>query len=174
MNRKKNLSLALNLLMLASGMFMLAYASVPLYRLFCEVTGFGGTTKTASASPTQVSERTLRIRFNADTDAALPWHFGPAQAELEIHPGQQALAFYTAGNLAPTAITGHATYNVVPAKAGAYFNKIECFCFKNQTLQPGQEVTMPVSFFVDPAIEHDPDMADVNTITLSYTFFRAK
>ncbi len=174
MTPKKNLSLAVNMLMLAAGMFMLAYASVPLYRLFCDVTGFGGATRKAGVEPTRISERTITIRFNADTDQNLPWDFKAEQLEIKIHPGERSLAFYTAKNTANVPTTGHATYNVVPNKAGMYFNKIECFCFKNQTLQPGQKVNMPVSFFIDPDIDNDPNMADVTTITLSYTFFRAK
>lgn len=174
MNRKKNLSLVVNLLMIVVGMSMLTYASVPLYRLFCDMTGFGGATKAATTLPDRISNRTITVRFNADRDQNLPWEFKTSQLEIPVRPGERSLAFYTAKNEANAATTGHATYNVVPNKAGAYFNKIECFCFKNQTLQAGQKVTMPVSFFIDPEMDNDPEMDDVTTITLSYTFFRAK
>jgi cytochrome c oxidase assembly protein subunit 11 len=174
MTNKKNLSLVINLLMIVVGMSMLTYASVPLYRLFCSMTGFGGATKEAKALPDRISSRTITVRFNADIDQNLPWDFKASQLEIPIRAGERALAFYTAENTATTATTGHATYNVVPNKAGMYFNKIECFCFKNQTLQAGQKVNMPVSFFIDPDIDSDPNMADVTTITLSYTFFKAK
>lgn len=167
----KNQRLALTLLLLAGGMGMLAYASVPLYRLFCQVTGFGGTTTTAAHAPGVVTTRMITVRFNADIDRNLPWRFAPEAVSKEVHVGQEILTYYTAENLTDRAITGHATYNVVPHKAAPYFAKIECFCFTDQTLSARQKVHMPLSFFIDPAILEDKEMQDVDTITLSYTFF---
>jgi cytochrome c oxidase assembly protein subunit 11 len=156
--------------------FMIAgsFASAPLYRMFCQVTGFGGATVRADKAPTSVLERTVTVRFNADTDPGLAWEFKPAQRAVEVRLGEQTLAFYTARNLSNVPITGTATFNVTPDKAGGYFAKIACFCFTEQTLAPGQSVDMGVSFYVDPDMAKDPNMGDVNTITLSYTFFRAK
>lgn len=168
---KKNRSLAVNLLLLVSGMVMLAYASVPLYRVFCQVTGYGGTPTTAEQAPATMSNRQITIRFNADIDSNLPWQFAPEDVSKKVRVGQETLTYYTAENRADHAITAHAIYNVVPHKAAPYFAKIECFCFTDQTLSAKQKVHMPVSFFVDPAIMDDPEMDDVDTITLSYTFF---
>lgn len=172
---RANTHLAVNLVLLAAGMLGLAYASVPLYRLFCEMTGYGGTTREAQPAPNmKIGTRQFTITFNADTDPNLPWNFHPNQPKLSTHTGEQTLTHYTAKNTSNQRITGHATYNVIPFAAGAYFNKIECFCFKEQTLEAGQSVDMPVLFFIDPAIENDPDMKNVKTITLSYTFFPVK
>ncbi len=153
------------------GMIGLTAASVPLYRLFCAVTGYGGTTSVAERAPTEVSDRTITVRFNADIDPKLPWAFRPAQRAVEVRIGEQSLAFYEAASRADRPVVGTATYNVTPHKAGYYFSKIACFCFDQQTLQPGEAVEMPVSFFVDPAILDDPNTQDVREITLSYTFF---
>lgn len=166
--------MALNLFALAAGMVMLAYASVPLYRLFCEITGYGGTTKQASIAPQNISNRTINIEFNTDIDPALNWEFKAGERSHKVKIGEQALTYFVAHNRENYAVTGRAVYNVVPFKAGAYFSKIECFCFTEQTLAAGQKVDMPVSFFIDPAMLNDPDMDDVKTITLSYTFFSAK
>ena len=155
------------------GMVGLAFASVPLYRLFCQVTGYGGTTQVAESAPVEVGERVVTIRFNADTARDMPWRFSPEQREISVHVGEETLAFYKAHNPADRRITGTATFNVTPLKAGVYFQKIDCFCFTEQTLEPDQTVDMPVSFFVDPAIDEDPNLDDVKTITLSYTFFPA-
>jgi cytochrome c oxidase assembly protein subunit 11 len=158
------------------GMVALAFASVPLYRLFCQVTGFGGTPQRieADAAPAEaVSNRIVTIRFNADVNSSLPWSFQPVQRSLELRVGERALAFYRATNHSDRAVTGTATFNVTPDKAGPYFDKIQCFCFTEQTLAAGQTVDMPVSFYVDPAILNDRGLDDVDTITLSYTFFRA-
>ncbi len=154
-------------------MLLLAYASVPLYRLFCQVTGYGGTTQEAAHAPGHVLDRVITVTFNADTDPALPWDFKPGESRHKVKVGEQAMTWFLAHNRAKTAITGRAVYNVVPFKAGAYFVKIQCFCFKEQTLGPDERAQMPVSFYIDPAIMDDPEMADVKTITLSYTFFRA-
>jgi cytochrome c oxidase assembly protein subunit 11 len=169
----RNRTVVLLSLGVVAAMFGLVAASVPLYQLFCQVTGFGGTTQRAEAPSAVVSDRTITVRFNADVNSRLPWRFHPEQRDLTLAIGESGLAFYQASNLSPRAITGTATFNVTPYKAGPYFNKIECFCFTEQTLQPGETVDMPVTFFIDPAILDDPNLADVHTITLSYTFFEA-
>ena len=173
--QNKNTKLVVNLLALVVGMFLLAYASVPLYRLFCATTGYGGTTRTGEAGANRrVFDRTITVTFNADIDPGLPWHFAPLQKEIKVKVGQSALAHFEAINETKGPITGHATYNVLPFKAGSYFVKVACFCFTEQTLAAGQRVDMPVSFYIDPSIMDDPEMADVKTITLSYTFFPVK
>ncbi len=168
----KNARTAVVLGALVLGMGALAFASVPLYRLFCQVTGFGGTTQVAEALPVAEGTRLVKVRFNADVDPKLPWRFMPEEREVALRVGEQGLVFYKARNLAEAATVGTATFNVTPAKAGQYFNKVACFCFEERRLESGQEVAMGVSFFVDPAIEDDPNLAEVTTITLSYTFFR--
>ena len=169
----RNRAVALLAMGVVAGMIGLAYASVPLYRIFCQVTGYGGVTQRAETAPEVVAGRKITVRFNADVNSELPWRFGPEQREMTLAIGETGLAFYRATNLSARRVTGTATFNVTPFKAGPYFDKIECFCFTEQVLEPGQTVDMPVSFFVDPAILDDPDLADVHTITLSYTFFRA-
>lgn len=172
--RRRNRSFLIGLMALAFGMVGLAYASVPLYQLFCQVTGYGGTTQRAEAAPGTVLERTVKVRFNADVNAGLPWSFRPNQREVTVKLGETVLVSYHAENRGKEPVTGTAVFNVTPEKTGAYFNKIECFCFTEQVLNPGEAVDMPVAFFVDPAIVSDRDAEDVKTITLSYTFFRAK
>jgi cytochrome c oxidase assembly protein subunit 11 len=167
---RRNARTALVLTCVFAGMVGLSFAAVPLYRLFCQVTGFGGTTQVAEVAPEAVGE-TIKVRFNADRSPELPWAFKPSQVEVEVKVGERTMAYYTAENLSDTAVSGTATFNVTPLKAGKYFSKIACFCFTEQTLQPGERVDMPVDYFVDPAILDDPNMADVTTITLSYTFF---
>lgn len=158
------------LLGIVIGMLMLAYASVPLYRMFCKVTGFGGTTREAVVAPGAVSDRIVTVRFNTDTDPKLPWQFtGPGPVKVRI--GETALVAFEARNEAGEATRGTATYNVVPFEAGRYFSKIECFCFQEQRLGPGQSAHFPVSFFIDPAILKDPQLKELSNITLSYTFF---
>jgi cytochrome c oxidase assembly protein subunit 11 len=171
--QRRNLNLLMALVGMVAGMTGLAYASVPLYRLFCEVTGFGGTPQRVAAAPTEVSDRTVRVTFTADVAAGLDWKFQPLQRNLELKVGENKLAFYVAENLESTPVTGRATFNVSPDMFGPYFSKIECFCFTEQTLQPGQRIEMPVSFFIDPAILDDPQLNKLNDVTLSYTFFRA-
>ena len=149
-------------------MIGLTAASVPLYRLFCQVTGFGGTTQMADAPPPAVGDRVVEIRFNADVDKRLPWSFQPAQRQMKLRVGEVGLAFYRARNVSRRDITGTAVFNVTPQKVGIYFNKVE-----QQTLGPGKTVEMPVTFFVDPAIVEDHNLDDVRTVTLSYTFFPA-
>lgn len=172
--RSSNTRIALPLVAIVLGMTGLAFASVPLYRVFCQVTGFGGTTQVADSAAETVLDRKMTIRFNANVDPELPWAFVPEQRAVEVNVGEQGLAFYKAENRSTKPIVGMAVYNVTPNKAGLYFNKIHCFCFDEQRLEPGETVDMPVTFFVDPAIADDPNLDDVETITLSYTFFRAE
>ena len=159
------------LLVLIMGMGVLSYASVPLYKLFCQVTGYGGTTQQVTSPSSQILERRIKIRFDANTKPALDWNFQPVQTSMDISVGQNALAFYQAENTGKDPVVGTATFNVTPEKAGVYFNKIDCFCFVEQLLAPQEAVEMPVSFFIDPDIVNDPNLDDVTTITLSYTFF---
>jgi cytochrome c oxidase assembly protein subunit 11 len=162
------------LLVLITGMGVLSYASVPLYKLFCQVTGYGGTTQQATSPSSQTLERKIKIRFDANTKPTLDWDFQPVETSIDISVGQNALAFYKAKNTGKDPIVGTATFNVTPEKAGLYFNKIDCFCFVEQLLAPQEAVDMPVSFFIDPDIVNDPNLDDVTTITLSYTFFPSK
>jgi cytochrome c oxidase assembly protein subunit 11 len=154
------------------GMLALTAASVPLYDLFCRVTGFGGTTQVADTAPETIADRTIRISFNADRQPDLPWRFQPMQRSMEVRPGENHLAFYVAENRSDEPVVGRAVYNVTPHKVGGYFAKVHCFCFEEQLLQPGERVEMPVSFFVDPAMLDDVNTRDVVEITLSYTFFK--
>lgn len=180
--RAANRNFAGYMLAVAVGVVGLSYASVPLYRVFCQATGFGGTVRdggddafvTPLAAAAPVAGRPLRIRFNADVSAAVPWRFVPAQSEVTVLPGETALAFYTAENRGDVDVTGIATYNVTPSKAGIYFNKVQCFCFDEQRLKRGEKLDMPIFFFIDPEFAVDEHMADVTDITLSYTFFRAQ
>ena len=170
----RNGGTALGLFAMVAGMGGLAYASEPLYRLFCQVTGYGGTTQVADAVQpgTEVVDRFVTVRFDANVNRKLPWEFKPVQKEIRVKIGEQALAFYEATNISDRPIVGTATFNVAPYKAATHFSKIECFCFTEQVLKPGQTVQMPVTFFVDPDIVKDKDAADLTTITLSYTFFQ--
>ena len=163
--------LAIVLASVALGMVGMAYAAVPLYQLFCQVTGYAGTPKRATSASSHVVERTIAVRFDANTSPALPWRFEPAERQMELKLGENRLAFYRAVNDGREPVVGTATFNVTPDVAAPYFNKIACFCFTEQTLQPGQSVDMPVSFFIDPAIMKDKDAAHLTTITLSYTFY---
>ncbi len=170
----RNRRIAVTAFCFAALMVGAAFAAVPLYRIFCQVTGYGGTPQVAETAPATVLERRMTVRFNADTGPALPWEFTPVRRKISIRVGEQALAFYRARNLSDRAVTGTATFNVTPLKAGQYFSKIDCFCFTEQTLAPGASADMPVTFFVDPAIADDPNLDDVTTITLSYTFFETE
>ena len=160
------------------GMGALAWAAVPLYDLFCRVTGYGGTPLVAAAANSggtdRVLDRTVSIRFDASTAEGMPWEFRPARNTVEVRPGETNLAFYEAANPTDRTITGTATFNVSPPSVGGYFVKIDCFCFQEQTLAPGESVTMPVTFYVDPAIADDAETRGIGTITLSYTFFETK
>ena len=167
-----NARVAITLASVVCCMVGLAFASVPLYRLFCQVTGFGGTTQVAESIPEQVSDRRITVRFNADVNPKLPWSFASEERSVELRIGEPGLTFYVATNDADRPTVGTATFNVTPDKAGAYFNKVQCFCFEEQKLASGESMRMGVSFFVDPAILDDPGLDDVDTITLSYTFFR--
>ena len=169
----KNRKVALLFATLVVAMVGLAYASVPLYRMFCQATGFGGTTQRAEAAPEATIDRHMKIIFDANTAPSLPWTFEPVQRSLIVKVGEENFAYYRATNRADHSITGTAVFNVTPDTAGAYFNKIQCFCFTEQTLKPGQSIELPVSFFVDPAIVDDHGMDKVATITLSYTFYPA-
>lgn len=162
-----------SLLLVVCSMTALSFAAVPLYRLFCQVTGFGGTTQIAIAAPDGVFDRLITVRFNSDIAPDLPWAFRPVQREVEVRVGEEKLAFYEATNRSEETLVGAAVFNVTPLKAGLYFSKIHCFCFEEQKLKPGESAEMPVSFFIDPEILRDPNLDDVETITLSYTFFRA-
>ena len=160
----------------ALAMLGLGYASAPLYRLFCQVTGFGGTTQRASeaqAASTQVTASPMSIRFDANVERGMPWRFRPEQVTQKITLGGRHMAIYSALNLSDQPVTGMATFNVEPEVAGKYFNKVQCFCFNQQTLKPGEEVRMPVVYYVDPAILRDPDAKGIEQITLSYTFHPA-
>ncbi|RMD49219.1 MAG: cytochrome c oxidase assembly protein [Alphaproteobacteria bacterium] len=152
--------------------FTLAAAAVPLYNWFCAVTGYGGDTSRADKGADRVLDRTIKVRFDANTDRDLPWRFKPVQREIEVKIGETALIFYEATNLSDEPITGQASYNVAPFVVGSYFTKIACFCFTEQTLQPHETVQMPVTFYVDPEIVDDPEASLVPEITLSYTFHR--
>lgn len=171
---RKNARTGLIVIFVVIGMVGLSFASVPLYSLFCQITGFGGTTQTAEALPDRVVDRTVTIQFNADTNKNLPWYFAPEQRSIDVKLGQRGLTAFIARNKTDQATAGTAIYNVTPLKAGKYFHKIQCFCFDEQILQPEQEVSMPVLFFVDPAMNDDPNLNDVHTITLSYSFYPAE
>jgi len=171
---QKNARTGLIVLAVVLSMIALAFASVPLYSLFCRVTGFGGTTQTAAALPDRIIERTVTVKFNADTGLNMPWEFKPDLREVDVHMGERGLASFTAHNITDTPVAGTALYNVTPPKAGQYFHKIQCFCFDKQILTPGQKMSMPVMFFIDPAMDDDPNMNDVTVITLSYTFYQAE
>jgi len=155
----------------ACGMVGLSFAAVPLYDLFCSVTGFGGTTQTAEAAPDAIGTRVMAVQFNSDVSHDVPWRFKPSQREVELRVGEVGLAFYSATNESENTILGSATFNVTPLKAGYYFTKVDCFCFEEQVLRPGESAELPVTFYIDPEIVNDRDMDDVTTITLSYTFF---
>jgi len=163
---------------IAVAMLGMAYAAVPLYRLFCQVTGFEGTTQRVSAAALPGSDilkrlagKTIQVRFDANVAPGVPWEFAPVQTVETIKIGERRLAFYRARNTSDVAVTGTATFNVTPETAGKYFSKIQCFCFTEQTLQPGESIDMPVTYFVDPAILDDLDARKIEEITLSYTFF---
>ena len=156
---------------LVAAMLGLSFAAVPLYRLFCQVTGYGGTTQRADRGADTVLERTMTVRFDGNVAQGVPWRFRPVQNQISVRIGETALAHYEAVNLASRAVSGTAVFNVTPEIVGSYFNKIECFCFTEQTLEAGQRADMPVTFFIDPAIADDPDARSVREVTLSYTFF---
>ncbi|WP_395663237.1 cytochrome c oxidase assembly protein [Aestuariivirga sp.] len=170
-NPARNLRVALIAGSVAVGMVGLSYAAVPLYRLFCQVTGFGGTTQRADAAPEKATDSPVSVRFDANTSGNLAWSFHAVQTQMTVKVGEQNMAYYKATNISDKPVTGTAVFNVTPVQAGVYFNKIQCFCFTEQTLQPGESIEMPVSFFVDPDMLEDPDAAGIKEITLSYTFY---
>lgn len=155
------------------GMTGMAFAAVPLYEAFCRVTGYGGTTQEAARAPGQALERRIEVRFDANTAPDLPVEFAPSQVSESLRIGETGLAFYRVRNLSNEPIVARATYNVTPHVAGQYFAKLECFCFQDQTIAAGAEAELPVVFFVDPEIVSDVDTAEIETLTLSYTFFRS-
>jgi cytochrome c oxidase assembly protein subunit 11 len=165
-------AVALTLVGLVAAMTGLAFAAVPLYRMFCQVTGYGGVPQRAERAPEQGLDRSVQIRFDANVDNALPWSFAPVERLIEVKIGETALAFFKATNRSDAPVTGSAIFNVVPERAARYFNKIECFCFKEQTLAAGASMEMPVTFFIDPKIVDDGDTKNISEITLSYTFYR--
>jgi cytochrome c oxidase assembly protein subunit 11 len=162
---------AASVLAIILGMIMLAYASVPLYKIFCQVTGFGGTPGLAIDLPTKVLDREITVRFNADVDKKLRWEFQPLQTDLTLRIGEVGVAFFVVRNLTHLPLVGMATYNVTPLKVGNHFNKVECFCFTDQIVAAGQERVMPVTFFISPDLADDSLLNDIKTVTLSYTFF---
>lgn len=171
---RRNRRAAIIALSFALGMLGLGYAAVPLYRIFCEATGFGGTTmkvSEATASAIAVTDKQITVRFDSNVSSALPWRFKPENPTEKITIGARDMAAFTAENLSSRPVTGTATFNVTPVQAGRYFAKVQCFCFTEQTLQPGEKVRMPVIYYVDPAILTDPDTKDIEEITLSYTFY---
>ena len=169
---KKNRRVAIAAACVFAGMVGLAYASVPLYKVFCKATGFGGTTQVATRAPGAINQY-IDVRFDANTSSELDWRFQPKQTVMRVKIGEQNMAYFEATNLSDKVKTGSAIYNVSPPTVGAYFDKIQCFCFTKQTLKPGESAEFPVTFFVDPAILKDADNRDTQEITLSYTFYPA-
>lgn len=172
--RYRNLRTGAVLGLVAVGMVGLSFAAVPLYQLFCQVTGFAGTPQIAEAAPEKAIDRRFTIRFNANVNPDLDWSFRPAQQTMDVAAGEQALAFYVARNTGSRPVVGTATFNVTPEQAGGYFAKVACFCFTEQVLAPGERIDMPVSFYVDPDVVNEKSMDGVTSITLSYTFFPAE
>lgn len=174
---ERNMKMAYSITAVGVLIFGLSYASVPLYKVFCALTGFGGTTQVASEEKSRAivpveGGKIIKVYFTSNVHDAMPWKFRPTQREVRVIPGETALAFYTVKNTKDYPISGVATYNVFPPKAGLYFNKIQCFCFEEQRLEGKEEIDMPVFFFIDPDFVDDPAMENVNHITLSYTFFK--
>ena len=169
-----NTKLATSLSILVLGMLMLSFAAVPLYNMFCRITGYGGTTQVAELAPENTLERRMAIRFNTDVAKDLPWNFKADQGVVNVRIGEERLVSFTAENTGDEPVYGTAIYNVTPHSAAEYFSKIQCFCFDSQRLEPGQKIHMPVSFFIDPQIADDPYLQDLETVTLSYTFFLSK
>jgi len=182
--KKKSEALLMYLVAMVTAMVGITYAAVPLYRKFCQATGYGGTVQRRETVEEKIARHTaeeaaapvreLVVQFNADVADGLPWKFTPCQRELRVRPGQSTLAFYTAENNSSMPITGVSTYNVTPMKAGIYFNKIQCFCFEEQRLLAGEKIDMPVFFYIDPEFAADPKMNGVNNLILSYTFFKVE
>jgi len=170
----RNARTAWRLVAVVGGMLGLAYAAVPLYEAFCKATGFGGTPLIAQEGERRVIDRTVEVRFDSNVDPNLAWRFEPLEREVKVRLGEEKLVFFRATNVSQRPIVGTATYNVTPERTAGWFNKIQCFCFTEQLLKPGQSVDMPVVFFVDAEMAKDRRYDDIRTITLSYTFYEAK
>ena len=171
---RRHLRVGLACAVFAAAMAGAAFAAVPLYTLFCRVTGFGGTPLIATAAPAQAIERRILVRFDANVAPGLPWTFAPVEREIEVRIGETVLVHYVAINLGDRETVASATYNVSPPQVGGYFNKLQCFCFTELSVGPGEKVELPVVFFVDPAIDKDAELKSLTSITLSYTFFPAR
>ena len=169
-----NARLAWRLVAVVGGMLGLAYAAVPLYEAFCKATGFNGTPLVAQEGERPIVARTVQVRFDSNVDPNLSWRFEPLQREVKVQLGEEKLVHFRATNVSQRPIVGTATYNVTPERSAGWFNKVQCFCFTEQLLQPGQSVDMPVVFFVDAEMAKDRRYDDIRTITLSYTFYEAK
>ena len=172
--KKSNRNILFFLLIILLLMLSLSFASVPLYRIFCQKTGFGGTPQITSLLPEKIVDRTIKVNFNSDVNGNLPWTFKPLQKEVVVKLGELGLAFFQVHNSSNQSIMGVASYNVTPEKIGVYFNKVACFCFEEQIVGPGETVDMPVQFFLDPELNNNNSLLDVKVITLSYTFFLSK
>ena len=170
----RNARIAWTLVLVTAGMLGMAYAAVPLYQAFCKATGFAGTPLVAQSDDRPVIARTVKVRFDTNVDPGLAWRFEPEQRQVTVHLGEEKLVYFRATNLSQRPIVGAANYNVTPERTAGWFNKIQCFCFTEQLLKPGQSVDMPVIFFVDSDMAKDRAYDDINTITLSYTFHEAK
>jgi cytochrome c oxidase assembly protein subunit 11 len=172
--KQRNLKVVASCIAVVCVMIGLTAYAPTAYRLFCAATGFGGTPQRADSYSGSVSDRTVKVRFDANVASGMPWRFEPVQREVRVHLGEQQLVFFTAENLSDQTIAGRATFNVTPETSGVYFTKIQCFCFDDERLDAHQKIDMPLVFFVDPALAKDPEMDDLDTITLSYTFFRSE
>jgi cytochrome c oxidase assembly protein subunit 11 len=170
LQRRRHRAIAAWLAVLVVVMVGASYAAVPLYRLFCQVTGFDGTPRIAAEAPDTVLDRTITVRFDGNVAPGLPWRFAPVQNTMTVKIGENAMAYYTATNTSDRPVKGTATYNILPQLAAVFFNKIQCFCFTEQVLQPGETAQFPVSFFIDPQIVGDRDARSVTHVTVSYTF----
>jgi cytochrome c oxidase assembly protein subunit 11 len=170
---RNNRRLAAGVFAVVAGMVGVSFAAVPLYDLFCRVTGYNGTVQIGGRAPDRPGDFVVTVRFNANTHPGLPWRFEPASAPVQLRVGEEGMGFYRARNLSDRPATGVSTYNVTPEVVGKYFHKTACFCFEEQTLDPGQEADMPLAFWVDPRIAEDPNTRGIRTITISYTFFRS-
>jgi cytochrome c oxidase assembly protein subunit 11 len=164
-------TIAVSCIAVVLAMVGLAYAAVPLYRLYCQVTGYAGTTQRAATASSRIVDHVLTVHFDANVDRGLPWRFEPLQRKVDVKVGENTLVFYKATNTSDKPVTGTAVFNVAPEAMGIHFNKIECFCFTEQRLEPGQSIDMPVSFYIDPAFVEDEDAKDLPELTLSYTFY---
>ena len=173
--KKKNYRVIIGLIFIPIFMFFLTFASVPLYKLFCQVTGFGGTPKINNIQDEiKITQKDIKIEFNSDINKKLNWYFKPVQRSINIKIGDSVLAFYKVKNKSNKSVSGTATYNIIPFEAAQYFNKVDCFCFENQTLGPNEEAVLPVNFFIDPKILDDPSVNHLKSIVLSYTFFESQ